>query len=138
MELPEVVVVSMSEAMVTSWRELESSEEVVIADVEEVCKDDDVVLPEEEEDVHVGGVDDVSRQARVEDKLRSSEFVDEKLGISGIAGGRGGVGGGAIGKAGMEISMTEESLAWVPMPSSGAENALELSWALSMSVTLSP
>ena len=96
-ELPDVVVLSMREAMETSWWDVVLSEDVDMAEEEvSFLEEEEVDLPEEEDDVQVGGVDEVSRQANVDDRLRSSEFVDEKLGMSGIGGGRGGAGGGAM------------------------------------------
>ena len=87
-----VFVESMMDAIETSLPEGGALSEEVDMDVElEVSLvDEEEDLPEEEEDVHVGGVDDVSKQANVEDKLES---VLESIGMTGGGIGIGGMGG---------------------------------------------
>ena len=111
------------DAIVTSLRlELRLPDEVDIAE-EEDWEDDsvEVDVSPEEEDVHVGGVDDVSKQAKVDDRLGSVlELLCELGGAmgSGGCGGRLGTGGGSVSK---RAAMLESSSRRTSMPSSGWE-----------------
>lgn len=102
-EAVELEVESMSEAMETSFlpegrlpEEVVMSEDVELSVVEEdVClSEEEVVLSEEEDDVQVGGVEEVSRHAMTDERLWSELDVLMNDGWSGLGVGVGGLGGG--------------------------------------------